>query len=225
MKERPRRIADFQMLVDVGVSRPHLDQGGRAAFTALVDTGAQRTLITESVAKQIGIEPVGQCTIKLGNGATLKTVKYSIDLCIKMEFVEEEFEGDDTFSRSITLYEVPQLLYRPEKYAVVLGMDVLSRCNFSMQPEGTFSLTLRPEPRRFRDSRGSYQAATACPMRLQEFQGRVASCKVRASPDCRPSPMRSTSTRRDRHKLAEVFSDGQVKVSCRYNLTNRNQDL
>ena len=147
------------MLVDVGVSRPHLDQGGRAVFTALVDTGAQRTLITESVAQQIGIEPVGQCTIKLGNGATLKTVKYCIDLCIKMELVEEEFEGDDTFSRSTTLYEVPQLLYSPERYAVVLGIDVLSRCSFSLQPEGIFSLTLRPEPRRFRDARGSYQAA------------------------------------------------------------------
>ena len=59
------------------------------------------------------------------HGAKLESVKYSIDLCTKMEFVEEEFEGDDTFSRSITLYEVPQLLYSPEKYAGALGMDVL----------------------------------------------------------------------------------------------------
>ena len=58
-------------------------------------------------------------------GATLNSVKYSIDLCIKMELVEEEFEGDDALSGSINLYEVAQLLYSPEKYAVVLGMDVL----------------------------------------------------------------------------------------------------
>ena len=71
-----------ELVSEVSISpafNPADDETGRIQFSAIWDTGATASVITDGVAKSCGLKPIGK-TIIAGVGSTSETDVYMIDL-------------------------------------------------------------------------------------------------------------------------------------------------
>ncbi len=101
------------IFMDVVVSAPGSDE--KWSVTALWDTGANVSVICESVAKNLGLEVKGAAELRYANGLQRSNI-YKIDLALskdvvfKNHFVRECRDGGN--------------------FEMVIGMDIISRGNF-----------------------------------------------------------------------------------------------
>ena len=97
-------------------------------FEALVDTGAQRTFISSSVAEQLGATPIDIASFVPANGESQETEVFRLQISIPYP---QDGESSMTFMTGGE-FSVMLLPFRPHNFDVLLGMDFLSRFHISM---------------------------------------------------------------------------------------------
>ena len=103
------------IFTDVVVSAPGSNE--KWSVKALWDTGANVSVITESVAKNLGLEIKGCTLLRFGNGSQ-KSNTYKIDLQISEDIVFK-----DIFVRECN---------DGGNFEMAIGMDVISKGNFQI---------------------------------------------------------------------------------------------
>ena len=85
---------------------------------ALLDTGAQVTLVSQNVAKGAGLVSTGSASLVPASGQEIEVPKYKAGISVPVT------EGDGGMAKGMIL-DVAQLPYQPHDYEVLLGMDFL----------------------------------------------------------------------------------------------------
>jgi hypothetical protein len=103
-------------------------------LSALVDTGATKTVIAPSCVPRLPISPVDTGAFLFANGETVESDIYRVRVDIPVQqpmTLPDGTEQIQTQSAGMDL-EVGVLPYEPQKYQLILGMDFLSRFHISM---------------------------------------------------------------------------------------------
>ncbi len=119
----------MKILLPVEFLNPN-DNGNPAKYTALVDTGAAITCITEEILKEIGPLPYVRCY-----GA--KSFIDGETMCIRISCAQLSIPKTDFLKKKIEVAEIPN----KENFQVILGMDILSQSTFSFE-NNIFTLCL-----------------------------------------------------------------------------------
>lgn len=134
-------------VIDANVFADWTDNGNREQplqhhmFKALVDTGAQTTMISSSVAKTMQLRPIGKAQF-LGVGGMSEHNNYLFHIGFTM--VEPEIEPG--ISRT-TLHVMPPPIQGGEMnlensgFDVLLGMDIVGNGSLAVEGGGTFSFS------------------------------------------------------------------------------------
>lgn len=122
-------IEDGQILLvaSVGVG------GEGRPYHALLDTGAQSTMVSPKVAKEAGLKAIGYADIVPVSGKPIQSQKYRINLSIPIT------QGAATLLSGTEL-EVAELPFQPGNFDILLGMDFLGAFHFTMYG-GSFILS------------------------------------------------------------------------------------
>lgn len=128
------RITNDQIILESTVSMPgHTTTPGRM-YQSLLDTGAQRTLISPRIANQVGLVPIGYISIIPANGQPVSCNKYRIRLDIPVSAgiaLPAGGVGAGTILRGKEM-DVAELPYQPQNHDVLLGMDFLRELHLTI---------------------------------------------------------------------------------------------
>lgn len=120
--------------------------GGQIAsprmFLALVDTGAQRTMISNNVVNALGLPPQGKIPIQ-GVG---HTVTYHNGYLFHVAFTLPIIVQGKPVPNQLAVFVHPSVIYGAELTAVtgfdvLLGMDILSSGSLKVEGSGHFSFS------------------------------------------------------------------------------------
>lgn len=117
------RVENGRVIIGVSVS---LTAPATYRCSALVDTGATRTMITRKTATSIGAVPVGRANFLPANGQPTPTNVYAINLEIPVDHPDE-----NAFAVGGPLF-VLELPFQPKDWGVLLGMDVLTQHHITL---------------------------------------------------------------------------------------------
>lgn len=122
-----------ELITEIGVSAPipigdkvQLDDGRIHHTSALWDTGATGSVITENTAKRLGLKPSGQAKVNHAGGCDYANT-YIVDIFLPNRIC---------FS-SMKVTECPDVV---GKFGVIIGMDIISKGDFSFTNSGGNSL-------------------------------------------------------------------------------------
>ena len=122
------QVEDNEIIFVVWVSVPgHADEDPEyRSYNALLDTGAQKTMISPKVAKEVGLQAIGHMLIVPVTGQPIDTKKFRarIDIPIGQPPAQPVLRG-----RELNAGLLP---YQPNNHDVLLGMDFISRFHLSM---------------------------------------------------------------------------------------------
>ena len=127
------QIKDRQIIMSALVSASGTD-GPQHFFNALMDTGAQVTMISRKVVEEAGLQAIGLMPIIPVTGEPFRTEKYRarLDIPIQSDVVlQGGTVGKDNILRGMDL-EVGVLPYDPNNHDVMPGMDILSAFHITM---------------------------------------------------------------------------------------------
>ena len=103
-----------------------IDDGGLGkTYNALLDTGAQSTMVSPKVVEEADLKAIGYIDIVPVSGDSIRTPKYRAHLTIPYS------EGNMVIRFGDEL-EVAQLPFQPGNFDILLGMDFLTRFHFTM---------------------------------------------------------------------------------------------
>lgn len=128
-------ISSERVLLRVSVALPAAGGGTPSReYQALVDTGAQCTMVSRRVVDQVGATQVGVLPFLSANGQSQMTAVYELFVGVVIEARHLTFSKGET---------VPVLLlpFDPPDYDVLLGMDVLTGYHITMW-DGAFVLSI-----------------------------------------------------------------------------------
>ena len=103
------------------------------SYSALLDTGAQSTMVSPKVVKETGLQSIGYASIIPVSGKPIQTPKYRARLSIPIT------QGSATLLSGSEL-EVAKLPFQPANFDILLGMDFLMNFHFTMYG-GSFILS------------------------------------------------------------------------------------
>jgi hypothetical protein len=109
-------------------------------FTALVDSGAQRTMISPAVVARLGLNPIGKIPVRSAGG----TIVHHDGYLFNIAFVVPNQPVGGSTSGSV-LYTLGKPIWGPEipatggSFDVLMGMDVISSGSLKIEGDGTFS--------------------------------------------------------------------------------------
>ncbi len=128
-------VHNRQILLAVQVSDPSRTSNQTYhSYQALLDTGAQMTLVTEKVESEVGLVPIGSLNITVADGNTINTNKYMVRLGIPISnFVRLPGGtiGHQNVMRGSNL-EVGELPYNPANHDVLVGMDFIHHFHITL---------------------------------------------------------------------------------------------
>ncbi len=132
-------IVDANTVADLaGGNRPDIQNN---MFKALLDTGAQVTMISKRAAKQIGLRPIGKVSVQGVSGTN-----YHNNYLFQVAFViPTGAQNAGEIELSVHIFYKPvegaELSITGDQFDVLLGMDILSNCSLAIEGSGTFSLS------------------------------------------------------------------------------------
>ena len=103
-------------------------------YNALLDTGAQRTMVSPKVVDEVSLKAIGYIDIVGVSGDAMRTPKYLVDLRIPSK------QGNLTLQVGQEL-EVAQMPFQPGNFDILLGMDFLMTFHITMY-NGLFILSI-----------------------------------------------------------------------------------
>ena len=103
-----------------------IDDGGLGkTYNALLDTGAQSTMVSPKVVEEADLKAIGYIDIVPVSGDSIRTPKYRAHLTIP-------YSESNMVIRFGDELEVAQLPFQPGNFDILLGMDFLTRFHFTM---------------------------------------------------------------------------------------------
>lgn len=129
-------LSQLQLLVEVSIGARAEPGAVRRTYTALIDTGATRTCLTQRIIKELQLEPRSKLLVASATSGPERRRAYGYSLGLFCSY-EEGVQ---------TLYVVPHEFVAPwfsdnENFDVLLGMDVLSQGRLIIEPSGKFSFS------------------------------------------------------------------------------------
>ena len=147
------KVANCQLIIDVGLqpflpkAQPVQSVPAPLAFRvelckALIDTGAQLTCVTIKAVLTYGLSYFGKTMVRSARDERPHRV-YLFYLGINCE-TNVVFDDVETTRSYYLLSQVQQAIQIPDnsQFDVIIGMNILSRCDFSITRHGDFTLTL-----------------------------------------------------------------------------------
>jgi len=123
--------------VYIGLSLENPSTGGNITVDAKIDTGAAVTLVPMHAVSDMGLEVIGETELNMANGISLRAY-----IAMAIVYLSEE----DAF-------ELPIFICKSERSMALIGMDILSQCNYAQWHEWednnhavNFSLEIAQEP-------------------------------------------------------------------------------
>jgi len=114
------KVKDNQAVIKVTVGDPNtLEQVN--GYEALVDTGAQNTLVSSKIIHDLQLLPIGSDVIRTIGGDTIPTNIYHTNVSIPIQLSSNDVVGTG-FSIDVAL-----LPFQPPNFDVLLGMDFISK--------------------------------------------------------------------------------------------------
>jgi len=114
------KVKDNQAVIKVTVGDPNtLEQVN--GYEALVDTGAQNTLVSSKIIHDLQLLPIGSDVIRTIGGDTISTNIYHTNVSIPIQLSSNDVVGTG-FSIDVAL-----LPFQPPNFDVLLGMDFISK--------------------------------------------------------------------------------------------------
>lgn len=112
-----------------------------SVFKALVDTGAQSTCITKSVAEQVNLTPIGKVPVQGVSGIQYhNNYMFMIGLPDNLPAKDKKLHND----RQLFMYkelEGVELKSPSKDFQILLGMDIISIGSLKIEGNGTFSFS------------------------------------------------------------------------------------
>ena len=128
------QITDRQIIFVAQVSVAGELDGNPYASYALLDTGAQVSMISDKVVQDVGLVPIGYMDIVPVTGESTPTEKFRIRLDIPITS-EISLPGGVVAPHNVVSgmeLEVGKLPYSPTNYDILLGMDFLTGFHVTM---------------------------------------------------------------------------------------------
>ncbi len=133
-------ILNGQCLLDLHITPPAETEvsisSDKTMFSSLLDTGAKQTGISKNVIKKLGLKSKGIAHIKAINRQE-NAKFYEIHLILSI--LRTEGNKQDLMLRTFQSLQVFEFAMVHHNFDVLLGMDVLSQCDFHMG-HGEFTL-------------------------------------------------------------------------------------
>ena len=121
-----RQITLIVLVAPLGIAEGSAEaHASIRSFRALLDTGAQGTLISPNVVAKVGLVPTGFKEIVPASGETITVLKYRAGIGIPIS----EGAGRDIRGAELDVAELP---YQPPDYDVLLGMDFLTNLHVTI---------------------------------------------------------------------------------------------
>ncbi len=118
-----QEITNNQIIISAGVSNPGQKSG--KTYSAIVDTGAQMTMVSAGAIKENGLKPVGHIPVMGITGPDIVT-KYKARVDIPVSVTNNSVMAS---GREMEVVAMPQDL---GEFDVLLGMDFLSAFHITM---------------------------------------------------------------------------------------------
>ena len=128
------KATNRQIIFIAAVSEPGSAGVDPHTYNALMDTGAQQTMVSEKVIQEVGLQAIGHINIVPVTGAPVPTEKYRVRLDIPIASAMALPGGRSTHHevrRGMDL-EVGKLFYSPTNHDILVGMDFLSAFHITM---------------------------------------------------------------------------------------------
>ncbi len=132
------RVVDNQIILKANISIPGDTFDPQKTYDSLLDTGAQRSLISQKVVDDVGLDAIGDAYITPVNGTPIRSLRYRIRIDIPITTVQATEDGRqqemETSVRGVNNIEAVLFpdQYQPANHDVLLGMDFLSALHFTM---------------------------------------------------------------------------------------------
>ena len=115
---------------------------GNQMFKALVDTGAQKTMVSKAAAEKVGLRPIGTVPV-MGVGGVSQHQNYLFHIAFVLRVqlsgdAREEVAAIHTLPDPI---EGAELDLEGAGFDVLLGMDILSTGSLAVEGSGTYSFS------------------------------------------------------------------------------------
>ena len=121
------QIKDNQIILVTSIAVSGAKEADRRSYSALLDTGAQGTMISRKVVDGVGLSAIGHRPIVPVTGRPFYAQKYRVRLDIPISSRTRMPDGDIQVQPTLrgSDLEVALLPFEPENYDVLLGMDLL----------------------------------------------------------------------------------------------------
>jgi hypothetical protein len=121
------KVQNNQIILFSAISISDDPNPAHRPYQALLDTGAQRTLVSEKVAREVRLTPIGDCRIIPASGESILTNEYRVRIDIP---IGSEIRLPGGKKKPHVVYmgrdiEVAELPYQPENYDVLLGLNFI----------------------------------------------------------------------------------------------------
>ncbi|MGU9963403.1 MAG: retropepsin-like aspartic protease [Candidatus Halichondribacter symbioticus] len=143
-------IIDNQILFTCSITKAtgeKHDLNALSHYGTLLDTGAQETSITRKIADELGLISSGWHNV-FGVGGAVRCERCMIDLTIPIAKMAR-VQGDDgkiikkqvsgLFFNSVNVSILEETHFN---FDVLLGMDIITQCNFQIHSENLFTLCI-----------------------------------------------------------------------------------
>lgn len=128
------RVENNQIVLVTTVSLPRPQQGEALSVQALVDTGAQCTMVTARAVESLRAVSIDVRPFVAANGERQETevFRLRVDIpIVQQALLEDGSQGETVHSVGADL-EVMLLPFQPPNYEILLGMDFLAGFHITM---------------------------------------------------------------------------------------------
>lgn len=109
---------------------------------ALIDTGAEKTMISPTVVSTLGLNPIGKIPVRSAGGTVIHHDGYLFHVAFA---VPHAATGTGGIASAGVLYTLAKPIWGPEipstggNFEVLMGMDVIGTGSLKIEGNGTFS--------------------------------------------------------------------------------------
>ncbi|MCY4223264.1 MAG: retroviral-like aspartic protease family protein [Bacteroidetes bacterium] len=131
-------LVNGEILFDTWVfptTRIHHSVQRQQDYIALLDTGAQRSMISNKIVSQLGLQSVGYSSLVGVTGKTFQASRFRVHIEIQ---IFNSVGQVDSRGRDL---EAALLPYSPYSHDVILGMDFISLLHLTVH-DGSFILSI-----------------------------------------------------------------------------------
>lgn len=134
---------EIRLFVAISIGSPPSARNEPKYYPAILDTGAQGTMISQKVVDEGKLSSIGSTDIIPVSGEPIQTEKYRvrIDIPIGDQVETPGGEASPWINLRGKEIEVSLLPFQPHEFDVLLGMDFLSEVHFTMY-KGEFILSI-----------------------------------------------------------------------------------